>query len=158
MQLHELRPAKGSTKRKKILGRGNGSGHGTYCCRGMNGQKSRSGYSRRAGFEGGRTPLCRQIPKLKGFRSIHIKPEIIGLDDLESRFKSGDVVDKRKLFKTGLIKSIKSRIKVLGNGELKKKLVVEVDQVSKSAKERIEKVGGIVKVVMVKKLKRRSNN
>lgn len=149
MQLYKLKPAKGSTKRKKIVGRGNGSGHGTYCCRGMNGQKSRAGYSKRSGFEGGRTPLYRQIPKLRGFKSIHIKPEVLNLSDL-NKFKDGDKIDKKKMLEARLIRFEKSKVKVLGDGKLTKKIIIEADQFSKTAQEKIEKVGGVVQVIKVK--------
>ena len=153
MQLNTLKPAKGSRKKKKLVGRGPGSGHGTYSCKGMKGQRSRAGFSQRPGFEGGRTPLHKQTPKLKGFKSIHTKPEVLNLVDLEKKFKDGDVVDKKKLVEARLISSANSKVKVLGNGELKKKLTIEVDQISKSAKEEIEKSGGVVKLPEVKKAK-----
>ena len=147
MKLHELKPVKGSKKRKKVVGRGLGSGHGTYSTRGMKGQKSRSGSKSKPGFEGGRTSLISQLPKKRGFKSIFEKPEIFNLSDLEKRFKDGDKIDKEILFKAGIIKSNKSNLKILGNGELKKKLTVEADKFSKTAESKILKAGGKVNVL-----------
>lgn len=151
MKLHELKPACGSTKRKKMVGRGLGSGHGTYSTRGMKGQKARSGSKRRPGFEGGRTPLTRQIPKKRGFRSIFEKPVIVNVKDLEKRFKEGDNISKKELFAAKLINSLEKKVKVLGDGKLKKKFNVESDQFSKSAEEKIKKAGGNIKKSKIKK-------
>jgi large subunit ribosomal protein L15 len=147
MKLHELKPKSGSKFRKKEVGRGHGSGHGTYSTRGMKGQKARSGSSARPGFEGGQTPLLRRIPKLRGFKSIYEKPQILNLEDLQKNFKDSDKVTKKILEERKLIKSTKSRLKILGGGELTKKLTIEAEAFSKSAKEKIEKKGGTVKLI-----------
>ncbi|MFA6296619.1 MAG: 50S ribosomal protein L15 [Patescibacteria group bacterium] len=153
MKLYELKPAKGSTKKRKIVGRGIGSGHGIFSGRGCKGQKARSGYSRRPSFEGGRTPLYMQIPKKRGFKSLSDKCEIINVLNLEKNFKDNDTIDKKAMSEAGLIKSAKMQVKILGDGDLKKKLNVSADYFSKSAKEKIEKVGGSIKVIEKKKIK-----
>ncbi|RRO14414.1 50S ribosomal protein L15 [Flavobacteriaceae bacterium 14752] len=145
MKLHQLKPAKGSVKGKtKRLGRGEGSGTGDTAGRGHKGAKSRSGYSRKIGFEGGQMPLQRRIPKF-GFNNINrIDYKPINLSDLQALVddeKIKDTVDLETLIKLGLIKK-KDLVKVLGNGELKSKLKVEAHKFSKTAKEAIEKAGG----------------
>lgn len=158
MKLYELKPAKGSTKKRKIVGRGIGSGHGIFSGRGCKGQKARSGYSRRPSFEGGRTPLYMQIPKKRGFKSLSDKCEIVNVLTLEKNFKDNDTIDKKGMFEAGLIKSAKIQVKILGDGDIKKKLNVVADYFSKSAKEKIEKVGGSVKIIeIVKKEKVKDN-
>jgi len=147
MKLHELKPASKAKKRSKRVGRGNASGHGTYSTRGMKGQKSRSGASFYPGFEGGRTPLVKLIPKKKGFKSIFKQSEIVSLSDLEKSFKDNSKVGKKDLIKIGLIKSSKSKAKVVANGEIKKKIHLSIDSCSKRAKELIEKSGGSVKIL-----------
>lgn len=144
MKLHELKPAKGSKKKRKVVGRGLGSGHGTYSTRGMKGQKSRSGSKRKPGFEGGRTSLIAQLPKKRGFKSISEKPEVLNLSDLEKNFKDGDTINKEVVFKAGMIKSKDLNLKILGDGEIKKKLSIEADSFSKSAENKIIKAGGEV--------------
>lgn len=151
MKLHELKPKNGSKKRKgKRIGRGLGSGKGTYSARGIKGQGARSGSKKKPGFEGGRTPLISQIPKKRGFKSIYEKPEIVNLFDLENKFKDGDNVDKKNLFKLGLINSIKSKVKILGDGDIKKKLKISADFFSNSAAEKIKKAGGEIEKLDVK--------
>src|SRR3954466_13262863 len=105
LKLSELKPFKGSTKRRKVVGRGVGSGHGTYSGRGAKGQKARSGSSIPVGFEGGRMPLQRQMPKLRGFKSRTPKAVVMRLDRLEAKFKSGQTVNPKELYNKGLIKS-----------------------------------------------------
>jgi len=146
MKLHDLKPNKGSKQRKKRVGRGNASGLGTYSTRGMKGQKSRSGASFYPGFEGGRTPLIKLIPKKRGFKSLKPEWEIINISDLQSKFKAGAVVNKSDLKKAGLIRSKRALVKLLGVGEITKKLTVIVDACSGSAKSKIEKVGGKVDI------------
>ncbi|NQU99939.1 MAG: 50S ribosomal protein L15, partial [Parcubacteria group bacterium] len=138
MKLSELKPKKGSNKKSKRVGRGLGSGKGTYSTRGMKGQGSRSGAKKKPGFEGGRTPLISQIPKKRGFKSIFKKPEIINVSDLAKKFKNGDSIGKKELFEAGLIDDIKLKVKILGDGEIEKKLKIEVDFFSKSAEEKIK--------------------
>ena len=142
MKIQDLKPNPKSKFRAKKIGRGNGSGHGTYSTRGMNGQGQRSGYHQRPGFEGGQTPLIRKLPKLRGFMSIYERPAIFNLDFFNKKFKEGDNVTKKVLFERGMLASEKTMLKILGNGELKKKLTIEADKFSQSAKEKIEKIGG----------------
>jgi large subunit ribosomal protein L15 len=142
LKLSELKPYKGSTKRRKVVGRGVGSGHGTFSGRGAKGQKARSGGSIPIGFEGGRMPLQRQIPKQRGFRSIHAKVVVLNLNDLDEKFKAGETVNPKILANKGLVKSAHDEIKILAGGELKKALTFEKILVSASAKEKIEKAGG----------------
>ncbi len=145
MQLNDLRPAEGSTKSRKRIGRGNSSGHGTTAGRGSKGQLSRSGGGKGAGFEGGQQPLAMRLPKLPGFIN-HNRVEFapVNVDRLEGLFDDGDVVDAESLVAKGVIKAEFVPVKVLGNGELTKKLTVRVDKVSASAKAKIEAAGGKV--------------
>ncbi len=145
MQLNDLRPAEGSTKARKRIGRGNSSGHGTTAGRGTKGQLSRSGGGKGAGFEGGQQPLAMRLPKLPGFIN-HGRVEYIPLnvDRLENLFEDGDVVNAESLVAKGVIKHDYLPVKVLGNGEITKKLTVSVDKVSASAKTKIEAAGGKV--------------
>ncbi len=141
MQLHELKSIK-KKKRGKVVGRGPGSGHGTYATRGLKGQRSRSGGRTRLGFEGGRTTLIAQTPKLRGFKSIHPKKEIVNIEGLNKKFKSEETVTARELERRGLVDTTKYGVKILGTGEIKKKLDIEECYLSKSAKKKIEKAGG----------------
>jgi len=145
MQLNDLRPAAGSTKNRKRIGRGNSSGHGTYAGRGLNGQLSRAGGGKGAGFEGGQQPLAMRLPKLPGFIN-HGRVEYapINVSRLEGLFEAGDVVDAESLVAKGVIKHEFIPVKVLGDGELTKALTVRVDKVSASAKAKIEAAGGKV--------------
>jgi large subunit ribosomal protein L15 len=141
MELGNLKPKKGSRHAKKRVGRGPGSGHGKTASRGEKGQKSRSGYSRQIGFEGGQMPLHRRIPK-RGFTNIFKKDyAVVNIADLD-RFDNGATVDEAALRKAGLVKGQHDGIKILGTGELTKKLTVHADKFSKTAKETIEKAGG----------------
>ncbi len=143
MKLHELKPATKSRKSKKRVGRGNGSGKGTYCGRGMNGQTARAGGRRRPGFEGGQTPLYMRMPKLGGFKNptrIEYLPINVGV--LNDNFKADETVNLETLAKKRIIRSTKKPVKVLGVGELKIALTVQVDKVSKVAAEKITKAGG----------------
>lgn len=146
MKLHELKPATGSRHTRTRVGRGTGSGHGKTSGRGHKGQKSRSGGGVRPGFEGGQMPLYRRIPK-RGFTNI-FKKEIanVNLDVLNS-FENGTVVTPELLVETGIIKSFKEGLKVLGNGELEKSLTVRAHGFSKAAAEKIEKAGGKAEVI-----------
>lgn len=147
MQLHDLTPVPGSNKRRKRVGRGNSSGKGTYSGRGQNGQGSRTGGTKGAGFEGGQTPLAMRLPKLPGFRSprrIEFTP--INVSELEARFENDAVVDGESLKAARLVKHVDEPVKVLGNGELTKKLTVRTDKVSASAKAKIEAAGGKVEL------------
>lgn len=143
LKLHNLKPAKGSKKRKKRLGRGNASGLGNYSGRGMKGQRSRSGGKGGLKLKGMKAGI-QSIPKLGGFKSDKPKPAIVNLKDLEKNFKEGEIVNASSLLQKGLIKTKKNGIKILGVGEIKKKLTVKVDKISDSAKEAISKAGGKV--------------
>ena len=138
MKLHELSPAPGSTKKAYRVGRGAGSGNGKTAGKGHKGQKARSGGGVRPGFEGGQMPLQRRIPK-RGFNNIFAKQfAIVNVSDLE-KFDNDTVVTEELLVQTGLVKKALDGVKVLGNGELSKKLTVNVTAFSASAKEKIEK-------------------
>ncbi len=138
MLIHELK-VKAHKKRKRV-GRGIGSGHGTYAGRGVKGQKARAGRRMRPGFEGGRTSLIAHMPKLRGFKSIHPKAKAISLTKLDKFFPQGGVVNLSTLKKAGLIKKEK-RVKILDEGSTKKKFIIQVP-ISKKAKEKIQKAGG----------------
>ncbi len=143
--LSNLKYAKGSVKRKKRIGRGEGTGRGGTATKGMNGQKSRSGFKNRAWFEGGQMPLQRRVPK-RGFTNIFkIKYENVNVDKLQKLVdakKIKDTVNAQTLKDAGVISKIDSPFKILGNGELKAKLNVEAKYFSKTAKEKIEAAGG----------------
>jgi large subunit ribosomal protein L15 len=144
ISLNSLRPAKGSTHKKKRVGRGPGSGLGKTAGRGEKGQKSRSGYSRKIGFEGGQMPLHRRLPK-RGFTNIFKKQWVeISLAALESHFAADDEINPEVLHTRGLIKKAKHDVVVLGTGELSKPLKVSAHRFTKSAREKIEKAGGAV--------------
>ena len=145
MQLNDLRPAEGSRKNRKRIGRGNSSGHGTTAGRGTKGQLSRSGGGKGAGFEGGQQPLAMRLPKLPGFKSRNrIEYAPVNVGRLETLFEDGDTVNSETLVAKGVIKHDFIPVKVLGDGELTKKLTVAVDKVSASAKAKIEAAGGKV--------------
>ena len=140
MQLNDLRPAEGSRKNRKRIGRGNSSGHGTTAGRGTKGQLSRSGGGKGAGFEGGQQPLAMRLPKLPGFIN-HNRVEYapVNVSRLEEIYADGETLCAK-----GVIKKPFIPVKVLGNGEITKKLTVNVDKVSASAKAKIEAAGGKV--------------
>lgn len=139
-ELGKLRPPKGSRKSKKRVGRGPGSGMGTYSTRGLKGQNSRSGGGVREGFEGGQTPLIKRIPK-KGFNRIKsYRMSVINVEKL-NRFKNGEEITLEKLKNNGFAGK-RDRVKILGVGDIEKKLTVHAHEFSKSAKEKIEKAGG----------------
>ena len=141
MQIHQLNIK--SRKPKRRIGRGGKKG--TYSGRGVKGQKSRSGANINPIFEGGRSTLIEHLPKLRGFKSIHPQNQIIGLDKINKIFDEGAVVSPQALREKRIIRKIKVPVKILGNGEITKKITFEKCLVSKSAKEKIEKAGGIVK-------------
>jgi large subunit ribosomal protein L15 len=146
MELSNLKPKKGARHAKKRVGRGPGSGHGKTSARGEKGQKSRSGFSRTLGFEGGQMPLHRRLPK-RGFTNIFKKEyAVINLADLE-RFDNGATVDEAALRAAGLVKGQNDGIKVLGNGKLSKKLTVSATKFSATAKSAIEAAGGTVQEI-----------
>ncbi|HTG85654.1 MAG TPA: 50S ribosomal protein L15 [Pyrinomonadaceae bacterium] len=144
ISLNTLKPAKGSTHKKKRVGRGPGSGLGKTAGRGEKGQKSRSGYSRKVGFEGGQMPLHRRLPK-RGFTNIFKKRWVeISLASLEQHFDADAEITPEVLHDRGLIKKAKFDVVVLGNGEVSKPLRVSAHRFTKSAREKIEKAGGAV--------------
>lgn len=145
MQLNDLRPAEGSRKNRKRVGRGNSSGNGTTAGRGTKGQLSRSSGGKGAGFEGGQNPLAMRLPKLPGFTNHNrIQYTPVNIARLEACFNDGDVVDGATLVEKGIIKKATQPVKVLGDGELTKALTVKVDKVSASAQAKIEAAGGKV--------------
>ena len=144
ISLNTLKPAKGSTHKKKRVGRGPGSGLGKTAGRGEKGQKSRSGYSRKVGFEGGQMPLHRRLPK-RGFTNIFKKRWLeVSLAALDQAFSAGEEITPEVLHTRGLIKKAKHDVVVLGNGEVSKALRVSAHRFTKSAREKIEKAGGSV--------------
>ena len=146
MKLHELSPAPGSKKDAFRKGRGAGSGNGKTAGKGHKGQKARSGGSIRPGFEGGQMPLQRRIPK-RGFTNIFAK-EIVAINvDKLNIFEDGTEVTPELLIETGVIGKVKDGVKILGNGELTKKLTVKANKFSKSAEEKITAAGGKFEVI-----------
>src|SRR5512135_41430 len=146
MRLEELKPVKGATKKSKRVGRGVGSGSGKTAGKGHKGQKARSGGVKGAGFEGGQMPLQRRIPK-RGFTNIFRREySVVNLQDLEAMAGS-DPITPEMLMQKGLIKDMKTGVKVLGMGELKTKLTVRAHKFSKSAVEKIQAAGGKVEVI-----------
>lgn len=142
IRLHTLKVTKGSTKRKKRVGRG--GKRGTTATRGTKGQKARSGYSRRFGFEGGKTPLVKQLPKLKGFNSLKSGKITITFSQLQNSFKDGESITSTKLSRNGLISSKNTPWKVVATGELKNKFTIPKKHTTKGAEEKIIKAGGKV--------------
>ncbi|OGX34964.1 MAG: 50S ribosomal protein L15 [Omnitrophica WOR_2 bacterium RIFCSPHIGHO2_02_FULL_52_10] len=153
MQLHDLKSPPGSRKRRKIVGRGSGSGHGKTCGRGEKGQNSRStGRTLVDGLEGGQMPLIRRLPKV-GFRSKRpVLNQVVDLGRL-NRFKEGTVIDADFLKTHGLIKSLNKPFKIMGDGEIKRALVFHTERMSVSAREKVLKAGGkILKAVEPKEI------
>ncbi len=148
--LSNLKYAEGSRKKRKRVGRGEGSGHGGQATRGMNGQRSRSGAKNRAWFEGGQMPLQRRIPKF-GFTNIFKETyQVVNLNALQRVFdanKIDKVINIEELKNLGLISTTKKPVKILGKGELKVKINLEVNAISQSAKEKIESAGGSIKLI-----------
>lgn len=146
MKLHELTPAYGSTKEAKRIGRGHGSGNGKTAGKGHKGQKARAGHGMRPGFEGGQMPLQRRIPK-RGFNNIFAK-EIVAVNVAALNvFEDGAVVDATALQAKGIIKKADAALKVIGNGNVTKKLTVKANAFSKSAEEKITNAGGKIEVI-----------
>lgn len=148
MRLDNLKPAEGSKKRRKRVGRGLGSGHGVTATRGTKGQKARSGGGKGPGFEGGQTPLYRRLPHYPGFKNIFkVSYTAVNLEDLNI-FKDGDEITIGLMIEKGLIKKSDLPIKLLGRGELKiKPALVQAHAVSKTAREAVEKAGGKVEIL-----------
>ena len=146
MKLEELKPAEGSTHRKKIIGRGIGSGTGKTAGKGHKGQKARSGGGVRPGFEGGQMPLYRRLPK-RGFNNIFAKKYVSVNVEVLDKFNDGDEVTAETLLEKNIISKKLDGVKLLGRGDVTKKLTVKVAKLSASAKEKIEKAGGKAEVV-----------
>ena len=147
MKLHELSPAAGSKKEVKRIGRGAGSGQGKTAGKGHKGQKARAGRGMRPGFEGGQMPLLRRVPK-RGFVNIFGKEfSIVNVSALDQSFEDGAVVDIDALIEKGLVKKVLDGVKILGNGEISKKLTVQVNAYSEAAKQKIEAAGGKAEVI-----------
>ena len=146
MKLHDLKPAVGATTAPKRLGRGTGSGLGKTSGKGHKGAKARSGGGKRPGFEGGQMPLTMRLPK-RGFTNIFRKEYVaINVDRLEI-FEDGMVVTPVELIQHGVIKNVEDGVKILGNGEITKKLTVQANKFSESAKQKIEAAGGKAEVI-----------
>jgi large subunit ribosomal protein L15 len=145
-ELHGLVRPKAANRRRRRVGRGPGSGSGVTAGRGEKGQKSRSGYSQRFGFEGGQMPLYRRIPK-RGFTN-QFKKQYVVLNVRElNQFRAGSEVSPEKLIESGMVKTVKDGLRILGEGELTKRLKVRAHHFSKSAKEKIEAAGGTAEVL-----------
>lgn len=150
MELHNLKNDPGAKKKRKRVGRGPGSGNGKTSGKGHKGQKSRAGYARHFGFEGGQTPLHRRLPK-RGFKHESRSPlAIINLDVLEGAFEAGAEVTAEAVVSAGLVKAARGGIKVLGRGEVTKGLTLKVQAISPGAKQKIEAAGGSVEIVAAK--------
>ncbi len=146
MKLHEIKPAAGSRRPRRRIGRGPGSGHGKTAGRGSKGQKSRSGYSAARGFEGGQMPLHRRLPKrgfVNIFRKIYRTVNVERLNGL----KAGSVVTPESLYEAGLLRKGRQAVKVLGHGELKVALTVQAHKFTRTAAQKIEAAGGRAEVI-----------
>jgi large subunit ribosomal protein L15 len=153
MRAHELSPVPGSTHKKKRLGRGNASGHGTYSTRGIKGQQSRSGPDLRIGFEGGQIPLVRALSRKRGFNNrFRIEYEAINVSEL-AKLPAGTQVTSESLRAAGIVKSATRPVKILGDGELKVKLAVAVEKISAGARVKIEAAGGTATALIAPKEK-----
>lgn len=146
MKLHELAPADGSKKNRNRVGRGLGSGNGKTSGRGMKGQKSRSGGGVRTGFEGGQMPIYRRLPK-RGFKNIWAKTYAEVNVETLNRFEDGAIIDPVVLVESGILKNVQDGIRILGGGELTKRLTVRANGFTKSAESKISAAGGKVEVI-----------
>jgi len=147
MRQDGLSPASGSKISRKRVGRGDGSGHGTYSGRGCKGQKSRSGYRIRPGFEGGQLPLIKRLPRKRGFVNIfRTEYNVVNVGNLDI-FEAGSEVDPERLVAAGVVKSLRQPIKVLADGDIGQPLIVKAHRFSTAAKAKIEAVGGKVEEV-----------
>lgn len=142
MKQHEISPAAGSRKDRKRVGRGDGSGNGTYSGRGCKGQKSRSGYSIKPGFEGGQLPIIKRLPRKRGFTNLFRKEySIVKLGALNI-FEANSEVTPEALLDAGIVKSLKLPVKILADGDMKHPLTVKADKFSAAAKTKLEAAGG----------------
>ncbi|MEN2994482.1 MAG: 50S ribosomal protein L15 [Thermodesulfovibrio sp.] len=148
MKINELKPAPGSKKKPKRVGRGLGSGHGRYATRGIKGQKARSGGAKGPGFEGGQMPLQRRIPK-RGFSNAPFKKEyaIVNLKDLNKIIDEVNIITPEILLEKGIIKNLKDGLKILGDGDINKPITIKTHAISKSALQKIQSAGGKVEVI-----------
>ena len=147
MRQDELSPAIGSQRKRKRVGRGDGSGHGTYSGRGSKGQKSRSGFRMKPGFEGGQLPLIRRLPRKRGFTNLFkTKYNVLNLDGL-NRFEAGSEITPEVLVAAGLVKSLRYPIKVLARGDISHPLSVKANRFSAAARAKIEAAGGTVEEI-----------
>lgn len=147
MRQHSLSPAPGSRKNRKRVGRGDGSGHGTYSGRGLKGQKSRAGNRMRPGFEGGQLPLIKRLPRKRGFTNpFRTEYTVVNVKNLNI-FESGSEVTPETLVAAGVIKSVRSPVKILAEGELNHPLTVKANKFSAAARAKIEAAGGQVEEV-----------
>ena len=147
MRQNELSPAPGSKRNRKRVGRGDGSGHGTYSGRGCKGQKSRAGFSMRPGFEGGQLPLIKRLPRKRGFVNIfRVEYSVVNVREL-AVFQPGSEVDPEILVSAGLVKSLRQPVKILAEGDITHSLSVKAHKFSTAAKAKIEAAGGIVEEV-----------
>ena len=142
MKQHELAPAPGSKKERKRVGRGDGSGNGTYSGRGCKGQKSRSGYRMRPGFEGGQLPIIKRLPRLRGFTNIFKKEYSIVKLSMIDGFEAGSEVTAEEMLQAGIIKTKKLPVKILAGGDISKAITVKANKFSVAAKAKIEAAGG----------------
>ena len=147
MKLNEIRPAKGAVRKRRRVGRGTGSGWAGTAGKGHKGEQARSGRAKRKAFEGGQMPLVRRLPKFGFTNPFRVEYQVVNLRLLEERFQDGDTVDAAALLSHGLMQKKHRPIKVLGAGELRKKLAVRVHAVSASARQKIEAAGGSVETV-----------
>lgn len=147
MRENDLVPPKGAKHRKKRVGRGSGSGHGTTACRGTKGQKSRAGFSMRPGFEGGQNPLTKRLPEQRGFTNIfRIEYSTINISSL-NRFESGQEIRPEDLVERRLIRSLNKPVKIMGSGEIDKPVTVKANKFTQTAKRKIESAGGKVEEI-----------
>ena len=147
MSLHNIRPPKGAKHAKKRVGRGPGSGHGHTASRGHKGAQSRSGFSFKRGFEGGQMPLHRRVPK-RGFHNpFRVEYAVVNLDTLAEVFEAGSAVTPELLRERGLVRQSRAKIKVLGRGDITKKLSVQAHKFSGTAAEKIAAAGGTTEVL-----------
>lgn len=148
MRLETITPSPGSRKARKRVGRGDGSGHGTYSGRGCKGQKSRAGYRMKPGFEGGQLPLIKRLPRKRGFTNIfRIEYSVVNLTRLNV-FEPESEVDLEKLITAGIVKSLRRPVKILGEGDIDRPLTVKAHKFSAAARTKIEAAGGTVEEVV----------
>lgn len=153
MSLLNLKPHPSRAKKRKLLGRGNASGKGTYSGKGGKGQTARSGGSRRPGFEGGQMPYIKRMPKLSGFRNPNqVKFQVVNVSDL-NKFDDNSTIDIVALYEKNLISKKNKPVKILSTGDLTRKLTIKADRVSKAAQEKITKAGGTFEELMKKEAK-----